>query len=224
MPAVSGMISFLLLIPILMLPLFGLYALFCWFKERWIVADRSPGKKTAILALGALLVSSPYLLFSGCVYRMQSSADQSRVPQQLQVAEVEYRLEKSSGIGMPGDNETGFVVYKLTDASARWARSHQSDLHRILAIRDVIWWPTPVDDERDKAMWHNYDVAATPPHDANLNEYLDRYGFAIPVEEGRDTDFNAAIRTPGSIYTYKRGGSVTVVDPKRGKIYFAYAG
>ncbi|WP_394658122.1 hypothetical protein, partial [uncultured Novosphingobium sp.] len=68
------------------------------------------------------------------------------------------------------------------------------------------------------------DLKKGIPHGASLQEYLDKYGFSIPIEKGVDREFNDAIQKPGSFYKYERGGSVTVIDIARGKIYFAYAG
>ena len=61
-------------------------------------------------------------------------------------------------------------------------------------------------------------------HKANLKDFLDKYGFSIPIEEGRDKEINYAIQQPNSFYSYGGGGTVTIIDPRRGKIYFAYAG
>lgn len=68
-------------------------------------------------------------------------------------------------------------------------------------------------------------IAALPArHPPDLVEYLDKYGFSIPIEEGRLDEANKAIQSGGSFYSYGKGGSVTIVDPARGKVYFAYAG
>lgn len=62
-----------------------------------------------------LLIGVPYYLAE----RYQRQFLLARVPVPLKVAAVEYRLERSWGVGfMPGDNETGFVVYRLTSESA----------------------------------------------------------------------------------------------------------
>ena len=50
------------------------------------------------------------------------------------------------------------------------------------------------------------------------------YGFGIPLNEVYAGEVNRAIRRPGSFYSYGRGGSVTIVDPVRGMVFFAYAG
>ncbi len=153
-----------------------------------------------------------------------------RVPEPLEVAEIEYRLEELFGVGfMPGDNETGFVVYRLTDKSASWAREQGSRLGETLSGAERTWRATPVDDRIDE--WHPYDdepgmieVELPARHPPNLEEYLEKYGFSIPIEKGRTDEANKAIQSGGSFYSYGGGGSVTIVDPARGKVYFAYAG
>ena len=57
----------------------------------------------------------------------------ARVPEPLEVASIEYRLEESWGLGfLPGDNQTGFAVCRLTDASTGWARSQGGRLGEML--------------------------------------------------------------------------------------------
>ncbi|PRH87057.1 hypothetical protein C5L14_10385 [Labrys okinawensis] len=154
-----------------------------------------------------------------------------RVPQPLQVAAVEYRLEESWGLGfMPGDNETGFVVYRLTGQSAKWARDQGSRLGGRLPGGTAQWHRTPVGDTGDER-WYPHDdtlqmkgAAPGSLHSPSIAEYLGRYGFFISIEKKRATEADQAIQAGGSFYAYARGGRVTIVDPARGKVYFAYAG
>lgn len=174
-----------------------------------------------------LLIGVPYYLAE----RYQRQFLLARVPVPLKVAAVEYRLERSWGVGfMPGDNETGFVVYRLTSESAEWARNQGSRLGDKLPGGMSKWHLTPVKDAGDKD-WHPYDhdpqmmsVKRTANHPPTIQEYLEKYGFIIPIEDGRDAEADRAIQSEGSLYSYGLGGSVTIVDPIRGKVYFAYAG
>jgi hypothetical protein len=126
---------------------------------------------------------------------------------------------------MPGDNETGFVVYRLTERTAQWARSKGSRLGEALSDGKTSWHATPIDETGSRNRWHHYDSETERHrHPATIREYLGAYGFSIPIEMGRDDEANRAIREAGSFYSYGRGGSVTIVDPARGKVYFAYAG
>ncbi|HEV7323097.1 MAG TPA: hypothetical protein VGO04_31215 [Ensifer sp.] len=164
-------------------------------------------RRRLIIAVGLLAIMGPSVA-SKIAERNHVLA---RVPEPLEVAEIEYRLEELFGVGfMPGDNETGFVVYRLTDESADWARKQGSKLGEVLSGEKGAWRATPVGD--------------TQQHLSSLEEYLEQYGFAIPIEKGRTDEANRAVQSGGSFYSYGRGGSVTIVDPTRGKVYFAYAG
>lgn len=218
----AGLAVLLLILLLLATPGLAIYLACRWvYRTRINAGEERRGERIAIALAGALAMSSPYLLFkAGEVYFALS-----RLPQPLQISWIEYRLEQGWGLGLPGDNETGFVIYRMTSGSAEWARSQGQNLGAMLPGGSAVWHLTPVDESGADNPWHQYDSASSPrSHAANLKEYLDKYGFPIPVEDGRDIEFNDAIQNPGSFYSYGRGGSVTVVDPKRGKIYLAYAG
>ncbi|MGO4570985.1 hypothetical protein [Microvirga sp. 2TAF3] len=184
-------------------------------------------RRTIIAIVSLLLVGVPYIL----VQHYEHQFLLARVPTPLEVASVEYQLEESWGVGfMPGDNETGFVVYRLSDASAEWARNQGSRLGDMLPGSASKWHPTPVGNAGDYK-WHPYDhdpqmmsANRAEQHPPTIAEYLEKYGFAIPIEKGRDADADQSIQSEGSFYSYGRGGSVTIIDPIRGKVYFAYAG
>lgn len=187
--------------------------------------------RTLIIALGLAAIALPYV----AIKIGERRSVLARVPEPLEVAEIEYRLEESWGVGfMPGDNETGFVVYRLTDDSADWARKQGSQLGNMLEGAKGAWRETPVDDSSDETAigrWHTYDrdldmMAVERPkhHPATIFEYLEKYGFTISIAQGRDHEANQSIQSSGSFYSYGKGGSVTIIDPGRGKVYFAYAG
>ncbi|MBY5358783.1 hypothetical protein HFO97_02040 [Rhizobium leguminosarum] len=187
--------------------------------------------RTLIIALCLGAIALPYV----AIKIGERNYVLARVPKPLEVAEIEYRLEESWGVGfMPGDNETGFVVYRLTDVSADWARKQGRQLGNMLKGAKGAWRETPVDDRSDETaigQWHPYDrdsdmMAVERPkrHPATIFEYLEKYGFTISIEHGRDDEANQSIQSSGSFYSYGEGGSVTIVDPGRGKVYFAYAG
>ncbi|NEI19804.1 hypothetical protein GUK30_10305 [Rhizobium leguminosarum] len=187
--------------------------------------------RTLIIAFGLVVFASPYIAFK----IKERNNVLARVPEPLEVAEIEYRLEESWGLGfMPGDNETGFVVYRLTNDSADWARKQGSQLGNMLEGAKGAWRETPVDDSSDQpaiGRWHPYDrdpdmMAVERPkrHPPTIFEYLEKYGFTISIAQGRDHEANQSIQSSGSFYSYGRGGSVTIIDPGRGKVYFAYAG
>ncbi|WSH19088.1 hypothetical protein U8Q07_15105 [Rhizobium ruizarguesonis] len=187
--------------------------------------------RTLIIALGLGAIALPCV----AIKIDERNYVLARVPEPLEVAEIEYRLEESWGVGfMPGDNETGFVVYRLTDDSADWARKQGSQLGNMLEGEKGAWRETPVDDRSDEtaiSRWHHYDrdpdmmtVERPKHHPPTIFEYLEKYGFTISIEQGRDHEANQSILSSGSFYSYGEGGSVTIIDPGRGKVYFAYAG
>ncbi|MGO6943402.1 hypothetical protein [Rhizobium ruizarguesonis] len=187
--------------------------------------------RTLIIALGLAAIALPYV----AIKIGERRSVLARVPDPLEVAEIEYRLEESWGVGfMPGDNETGFVVYRLTDDSADWARKQGSQLGGMLEGAKAAWRETPVDDSSNETAigrWHPYDddpdmMALERPkrHPPTIFEYLEKYGFTISIAQGRDHEVNQSIQSSGSFYSYGPGGSVTIIDPGLGKVYFAYAG
>lgn len=207
----------------------GVVAVPFWLVWRlmrpWVRAKpnswRAKAVATSLSVSAASVTISPYIAFKIWDRR----ATLARVPAPLEVAEVEYRLERAGGIG-PGGKETGFVAYRLTAASTRWARSHGGAIGRFLSGGQN-WQATPIIAKRGHP-WHPYDgdgsMGPIGPHATNISEYLDQYGFSIPVDKARAAEFDRAIQAPGSYYQYGRGGSVTIIDPAQGKVYFAYAG
>ena len=216
---------------IVLLLVFAVVFVFLGLRHIWrLTQPNQVVLRSLVVASGLGVIVSPYVA-------LRIGEDRhvlERVPHPLVVAAIEYRLEKSWGMGfMPGDNETGFVVYQLTDESAHWARQQGNRLGSMLAGAQRAWNPTPVDDSsNDHAIrqWHpyNYDPQMMSESPAaripTIREYLEKYGFSIPIEEGKDDEVNQALQSVGSFYTFGNGGSVTIVDPKRGKVYFAYAG
>jgi hypothetical protein len=188
---------------------------FLWRKPgtgRW-------GLKVALQVLGILLiVGSPYLLWKRYEYGLLIQ----RVPKPLEVASIEYRLEEMTGIGGPGDDESGFVVYRLTKESADWIRRQGSKLAEALPGGRDDWKETPIDDDA-RARWHRQDdETGWREEKPTVVEFLTSHGFPIPLEAGRDAEANAAIQTDGSFYFYRNSGAITIVDPKLGKVYFAF--
>lgn len=183
--------------------------------RRWDEPRRRRRYGWVLLATG-MLVGAPVTAIKIKEHRFVLA----RVPEPLRVATIEYRREEDWGsIGLPGDNETGFVVYRLTSDSAQWARDQGPRLPDRLSLRNATWQATPVHD--DDRGWRPHR-GGRPPRPM-IAAYLDRYGFGIDVR-GHDGKADLAVQAPGSFYTYGRGGSITIVDPRRGKVYFAYAG
>lgn len=206
----------------LVIVLVGAYVLGVRWQLRRIVEHwphRGWGWRLAEIAWAALFTASPYLAFKGLELRYVLA----RVPDPLNAVWIEYRLERSWGIGLPGDNETGFVVYRLTGGSSEWSRRMGARLGHALEGPGR-WEPTPVRADDESGRWNRYGKSATDSHRPDFRNYLNQWGYEIPVDRGRLDEANRVVRNPGSFYRYGRGGSITVIDPKQGKVYFAYAG
>jgi hypothetical protein len=154
-----------------------------------------------IVVVSLLVIGIPYVAVKRFNRQHEREVLLARVPEPLKVASVDYRLEESWGLGfMPGDNETGFVVYSLTEESSAWARSKGSRLGEMLPGGAAKWHPTPVGNAGDHRQWHNYDhdpsmmtARRAPQHPPTVWEYLEKYGFIIPIEPGKDAEADQAI-------------------------------
>lgn len=189
---------------------------------------RSGDTRNSLLALAfaVALIATPFCAWKAFRAVAAANAKTQRVPNPLTVESTEYAVEQSSGFGMPGDNETGFVVYKLTPESVDWL-GHAS-LPSALSIKlGDDWRSTPVDAARGKHPWHPYDGAGMgydKPHKTGVAEYLDQWGYDALIDSGWLKRADRLINSPGSFYRYDRGGSVTLLDPQHGRVYFFYAG
>ena len=76
-------------------------------------------RRAGIVLAAALSVCSPYLVWK----TQQTALIFGRVPKPLYALWLDYRVNKSWGFGLPGDNQTGFVVYRLTSGSTEWPRA-----------------------------------------------------------------------------------------------------
>lgn len=209
------------------LPLFTIGMAFCSLGglARFL---RNPGrngnwaKHLSLLQKGLLLIAASYFACKVWEYRLVLA----RVPYPLHAYWVDYRNEVSGGMGLPGDNETGLVVYRLTPGSTKWAKDNAATLDDLLPGGTMDWRKTPVDDRADGGLrWHRHgNDQSNPGHTADIEEYLGQYGFGIQIDRSQVDAVNRAIRSPGSFYEYGPGGSITIVDPANGKVYFAYAG
>ena len=211
---------------IMVLIVAAIVAVFLALRRLW--RKTKPGQTVArglIVALGLGIIASCYV---GLKINERNFV-LARVPAPLDVAEIEYRQEELWGLGfMPGDNETGLVVYRLTDKSAEWARSKGNQLPDALLGEQQVWAQTPVADKDDEwGFQETYDPKTGRTSDRappDISGFLGKFGFDIEVEDVLQNEVNKAVQSPGSFYSYGSGGSVTIVDPANGKVYFAYAG
>jgi hypothetical protein len=155
------------------------------------------------------------------------------VPADLNVSTIVYANEENWGFG-PGGNETGLMVYELPVATAQAISARglayftQADNTSSLRLFSP-WRATPIAFDRH---WRNYmaaessrlteseRAAANVPGIAN---YLNRYGFGIPLDPAIERLVNEIVSSPGSFYGYGRTG-IVIVAPLRKRVVFAYAG
>lgn len=162
--------------------------------------------------------------FKGCMYNHHLSL----VPQGLGIWRVVYSKEESWGFG-PGGNESGVIVYALSDSVSDTIKergiSYLNGLQQVRAIRagstsyNLEWKETPL-------LFHNRDPNVDRANDVavpNIYNFLDRYGFGVSLDPEISKTINDAISKPGAFYTSDQHGIVIVIPEKR-SVVFAYSG
>lgn len=152
----------------------------------------------------------------------------AKLPKSLGVKEVIYKNEESWGIGLPGDNETGLIIYKLPENTAhlieKFGINYLENLNEIQDINmstrydiESKWEKTPIKyDDRWKYV-KKYG-------DTRIANYLCRYGFCIDVEEKYEKIAEQIISTEGSYYVYRRGGATLIISTHKQLIIYLYSG
>lgn len=134
-----------------------------------------------------------------------------RLPQQLGVEKILYTETNSWGFG-PGGNETGVVLYELP--------SHVSDKTPSVLAPQLRWEKTPLQGHRE---WIEGEGASRTEAGPLLNNYLNQYGFSIPVKPEVVSEIDRSVSAPGSWYAYTRNG-VILVMPLISRVAYVYAG
>ena len=184
----------------------------------------APRKWRKKFALGCLLplfliVSVPFAAYKFAVHRF----DMDRVPADLEVQRLLYEKTENWGsplFPLPGDNETGLLLYDMPAAVA----------DRIVA-EGVSFFDRPENRGRrhgrqtDHASWRETPVPITWSFKGpSIDAYLDRYGFGIEIEPSIVTMIDDALGKLGSFYAFGSGGSVVIVIPAQRRVVYAYAG
>ncbi len=187
-------------------------------------SSAAPRKWRKKFALGCLLplfliVSVPFAAYKFAVHRLEMN----RVPADLEVQRILYEKQENWGsplLPLPGDNETGLVLYEMPAAVADK-----------IAAEGVSFFDRPENRERrfgrqtDHASWRETPVPTTwSSRGPSIGAYLDRYGFGIEIEPAIVAMIDDALRKPGSFYAIGRGGSVVIVIPAQRRVVYAYAG
>lgn len=151
-------------------------------------------------------------------------------PAGMGVERVLFAKEEAWGIGLPGDNETGFMAFALADEAAqdllnKGIEHFSSESREVKSFgprKECIWSATPISiNDLRWLKWTGDNVNSGP----RLSNYLNQYGFGIDIPSDLEEEFNNAIRSPGSYFCYTGiGNGVILVAPAVKKTFYAYAG
>ena len=177
--------------------------------------------------LGCLGIIVGFVLVIVVAYKLAEHHHvMKRMPADLEVSGIIYSTEQSWGIGLPGDNETGIVVYGLPEAIAQristegvafFNRPENVERRVDMQRTHETWLETPLAPDK------NWTTRDTQPGRITIDDYLDKYGFGIPIDKGVAAMVDEALSAPGSFYSYGRTGLVIVI-PKARKAIYVYAG
>ena len=181
----------------------------------------SPKKLAALLGAVAALGLCAWLADSFFLERHRLSF----VPTGLDVSRVLYAKEDAWGFG-PGGNETGVVVYALSeDATAKVQAQGITYLSGLPPNPNAAgdwrgryesWLATPQQLEGSDSQTHkvlSFEVA----------HYLNRYGFGIDIDPTVQRQINDAISNGGSFLAHGRTG-VLIVAPSIRRVFYIYNG
>src|SRR5262249_37366959 len=135
-----------------------------------------------------------------------------------------YQRTGSWGFG-PGGNETGVVVYTLSDQSAVALQSRPQVFLRQLHFRDRCWDDNAWSETPIIANDTNPDVGTVAGTPLTLAQDLNHYGFGIPIDRGVSSMIDRAYAEPGSYYALAHcGGGMFIIMPKAHRAAFIYVG
>jgi len=173
-----------------------------------------------------------YLALFASFKLYQNNFRLSYVPDGLHVAKVIYAKEESASplsFGLPGENETGLIVYELPLSTAQEIKGAGIEYFRSLPpnagkdrdSRGAYWeWlQTPMWD----ADWLREPASTTTSATPRVDFYLGTYGFGIALEPHIEELVNEAVSRPGSYFGRGRSG-ILIVKPDRQRVVFLYAG
>ena len=172
-----------------------------------------------------VLVFAPVILWQTFVYKHHIDF----VPKDLGVWRVLYSLEKVWGFG-PGGNETGVIVYELPKSSAELIKTQGIEyLSTLPSVRKgkswqgiySTWNTTPVSQKHKN--WFEIPTTDNLTEEPQLENYLDKYGFGIPVKQSVEEQINEVMSKPGNFFAYGRVGTI-IIAPKIHRVSFIYVG
>jgi len=147
-------------------------------------------------------------------------------PSTSESQKILYRNEEnwdSVLLPLPGDNETGILMYELPDATAGKIGSEGvSFFSRLGNVERRVGY------QRAYSEWHETPIVdgggwSVSKFGRKISDYLNQYGFGIDADKSAEAMADDAISTPGNFYSHGPIGLVIVI-PKLKRVIFAYAG
>ncbi len=141
------------------------------------------------------------------------------IPQEMDVSNIIYIEKKIWGFG-PGGNETGVIAYELPQKTSKQIQKMGIDYFSTLSLED-----TP----RNKYMrmcesWNETPLLNDSNSSWKLENFLDQYGFGIPIDTDIRKHINLGVSKKGAFYTYCKGSIILVIIPETNKVFMVYAG
>lgn len=168
------------------------------------------------------LITSIYITY----YHYEKEFDLSFVPDALGIHSVSYHKEESWGIGGPGDNESGILVYPLSNEISKQISEQGINFFRNIPPntnqrdRDfrgyyTNWSETPV---KSTTFWAYRENSSK----LYISDYVCRYGFCIDIDPIIETNANLIVNSTGNYYAYGRTGLI-IVSPKKNIVLYLYS-
>lgn len=147
----------------------------------------------------------------------------SMVPDGLNVSKILYINEQGLGLG-PGDNETGIIVYELSDTIA-------AEVQKVGISYFVNIPPNKGENRKwrgDYSHWNSTPILSeesTPalPSTLKILKYLNQYGFGLEIDPLIEKQIDDALSNSRSYVSYGRTGML-IVAPEIKRVFYAYAG
>ena len=186
------------------------------------------GSFGCLVAIVCILVI-PFTLYKYASYQSEAWSHQfklSHFPAYLKITKITYEKSKHWGIGGPGDNETGVLVYELppqisksirTGGLAFLQRTEFEHQHATKSLaKPFVWYSTPINTDE-----HWIDK---PVNEIQIADFLTRWGYGIDIDSSVQASLNQVLGSKGNFYTPAWGGGIAIIAPSMEKAFFVYAG
>ncbi len=143
-------------------------------------------------------------------------------PAHFEIERVLYAASEAWGFG-PGGNETGVILYELPREVADSIRTARGVVDPPGSGTDLSWKATPLKEPREWIEGEGALPQTGPVPMPRLHNYLNQYGFGIPVDTEVSSEIDRALSESGNFFAYTRTG-VLLVMPRTRRLAFVYAG